>query len=101
MPKFFEVAKAEDIKNYESISVVANGHFIAVGNNNGVYFAVSDICPHAGMPIGGGFVEEGCITCPHHFWQFDVKTGECPHIKGEKIETYECKILDGKVYVKI
>lgn len=101
MTEFVKVAKTSDIKNNESISVKVNGNFIAIGNSNGSFFAVSDICPHAGAPLGGGWVEDGCIVCPHHYWKFDLKTGDCPHIPGEKVITYELKIDGETILVKV
>jgi nitrite reductase/ring-hydroxylating ferredoxin subunit len=101
MAEFVKVAKTNQIKLNESISVKANGNFIAIGNNKGKFFAVSDICPHAGAPLGGGWVEEDCIVCPHHYWKFNLETGDCPHIPGEKVITYELKVEGDEIFVKI
>lgn len=101
MAEFVKVATINQIKINESISVKAKGNYIAIGNEKGNFFAVSDICPHAGAPLGGGWVEEGCIVCPHHYWKFDLKTGECPHIPGEKVITYELKVEGEDIFVKI
>ena len=101
MGEFVKVAKTSQITINDSISVKAKGNFIAIGNDNGKFFAVSDICPHAGAPLGGGWIEDGCIVCPHHYWKFNLKTGECPHVDGEKVITYELKVEGDAIYVKV
>ncbi|PCJ62889.1 MAG: ferredoxin [Planctomycetota bacterium] len=101
MEVFVKVAKTSEIKLNGSVSIRTDNQFIAVGNNNGKYFAVSDICPHAGAPLGGGWIEDDCIVCPFHCWKFNVNTGECPHIEGEFLKVFEIKIEDEDIYVKI
>ena len=41
--------------------------------------AVPDRCPHAGVELSGGFVEDGQLVCPMHGWRFDLATGRCVH----------------------
>jgi len=48
---------------------------IAVFLVNGVYYAIDDTCPHMGASLAGGFVENGTVTCPWHFWRFRLSDG--------------------------
>ncbi|MEZ0395772.1 MAG: Rieske (2Fe-2S) protein [Anaerolineales bacterium] len=38
--------------------------------------AVTNKCPHLGLPLAGGKVESETITCPFHGSKFDLNTGE-------------------------
>ena len=42
------------------------------------FCAVSNKCPHLGLPLAGGKldVEQGTITCPFHNSRFDLCSGE-------------------------
>jgi nitrite reductase/ring-hydroxylating ferredoxin subunit len=40
------------------------------------FLAVSNRCPHLGLPLAGGKVEGEKITCPFHNSQFNLRTGE-------------------------
>ncbi|KAK3247277.1 hypothetical protein CYMTET_43220 [Cymbomonas tetramitiformis] len=44
------------------------------GEDNQVH-CLSDVCPHRGAPLSGGWVEKkdgkNCIVCPYHGWAFD------------------------------
>lgn len=39
--------------------------------------AVIDRCPHRGVALSLGKVEDGCLVCPFHGWTFDEKGRNC------------------------
>jgi nitrite reductase/ring-hydroxylating ferredoxin subunit len=36
---------------------------------------VQAFCPHLEGPLFQGSVSDGCVTCPWHFWRFDLRSG--------------------------
>jgi 3-phenylpropionate/trans-cinnamate dioxygenase ferredoxin subunit len=64
-------------------------------------FGVSNRCPHLGCSLSNGTLKEYTVTCPCHGWSFDVRNGQYLKSKEVTLLTYECKIQDGKVQVKI
>lgn len=38
--------------------------------------AFKDLCIHRGAELSGGYIEDGCLTCPYHGWQYD-RSGAC------------------------
>lgn len=42
----------------------------------GKVYAFEDACSHDGEEISCGKLEGSVITCPRHFAQFDIRTGE-------------------------
>jgi nitrite reductase/ring-hydroxylating ferredoxin subunit len=43
-------------------------------------FAVADVCPHLDLPLaafGPVEVRGERLICPWHYWEFDVRTGQC------------------------
>jgi len=71
---------------------------VAVFNVGGTLYAIDDLCPHMGASLSGGHVDDGCITCPWHYWRFRlsdgawadsprVKTGSYPvHVVGDDVQ---------------
>ncbi|MHB2019417.1 MAG: Rieske (2Fe-2S) protein [Candidatus Xenobia bacterium] len=49
---------------------------VAVFNLDGEFYAIDNLCPHRGGPLGDGWVEHGVVTCPWHGWEFEIKTGQ-------------------------
>jgi len=49
---------------------------VVLFRHQGKLFCLSNICPHRHQPsIYRGFVENGCVTCPEHFWTYRLDTG--------------------------
>ena len=64
------VGTIDEIPPGDFKAIVHDDKPIAVFNVDGVYFAISNICPHAAGPLGQGFIENGRIVCPWHGWSF-------------------------------
>ena len=98
MPQRVTVAKVGDIPEGEAIVVNVRQKDVAVFNVGGTLRAIDDMCPHMGASLSGGFVEDGCVTCPWHYWRFHladgawadnpkVKIGAYPvHVEGDEIQ---------------
>ena len=54
--------------------VVGAGAAVVVMTGDGPR-AFANRCPHNDLPLDGAWIRDGMLTCPHHFWRFDVTTG--------------------------
>ena len=73
MGRLVTVSQTTDIPEGEAIGVDVGRERIAVFNYKGRFFAVSDVCPHAGGPLSQGWAEDGKVTCPWHGWTFELE----------------------------
>lgn len=73
---FAEVAKVSDVAPGGLIAVEAGGEEIILGNCDGKIYAVSRRCGHMNASLELGTLDGYIITCPLHFAQFDMTTGE-------------------------
>lgn len=97
----FKLADKKDIPPGKSIIVLSpKGQEIALFNIDGEIFALENACPHQGGPLGEGEVENACVTCPWHGWQFDVKTGTCINMPGEDAIKMTIEVRGDGVYLK-
>src|SRR5262245_15739385 len=57
---------------------VANveGKAVCLTRTRGKITAFSNKCPHVGLPLARGKLQNGVIQCPFHGSRFDVRTGE-------------------------
>jgi nitrite reductase/ring-hydroxylating ferredoxin subunit len=77
---------------------------VALFRHQGKLFCLSNICPHRHQPsIYRGYVENGCVTCPEHFWTYRLDTGENINQKQgiKKLKTYEVIEKDGVILIHI
>ena len=82
---------------------------ILIVNYNYNYYAIGRKCTHMGGDLSNGKLDGKIVTCPRHGSRFDITTGESisgPKIgflklKTKKVPSYEVKIENDKVKVKI
>ncbi|MFT5107715.1 MAG: 3-phenylpropionate/trans-cinnamate dioxygenase ferredoxin subunit [Verrucomicrobiales bacterium] len=75
MPEPISIAKTTDLEEGQGKCFVVNDHKIAVFKSEGEFYAMDDLCTHADAPLSDGWVNKGCVACPWHGAEFDLKTG--------------------------
>ncbi len=101
MENEFFAAKTDDIAPGTSQVCQIEGKFIAIFNDGGTFRAIDDMCPHAGASLGEGWLDDGCVTCPWHAWQFRLSDGAYMQNLSLKVETFPVRIQDGDIFVTI
>ncbi len=71
----------------------------ALTNVDGCYSALDNACPHQGGPLGEGSIENGCLRCPWHGWDFDPVTGKPPGGYDDGVDTFPVEQRDDGVYI--
>lgn len=57
-------------------AVDLDGEETVVARVGGRCYALGGICPHDGAPLADGELDGTTLTCPWHFTEFDVTTGQ-------------------------
>jgi 3-phenylpropionate/trans-cinnamate dioxygenase ferredoxin subunit len=65
---------------------------ILIANVDGKYYAIGNICTHAGGDLSKGILDGNIVTCPKHGSKFDVTTGKA--VSGPKVLFLRLKIKD-------
>ena len=100
-PGFERAIAAADLPPGACMEVAVAGRPISLYNVGGQFFALGNSCLHRGGPLGQGMLEGQVVMCPWHAWTWDVTTGENTANGTLKMPTYEVKVEDGQVYVKV
>lgn len=58
-------------------------------------------CAHLGYALDRGEVDNGIITCLHHGFKYNLKTGECLTIPDVSLQLYPVQIKEDKVFVQL
>jgi vanillate O-demethylase monooxygenase subunit len=65
--------------------------------------ALIDRCPHRGMQLSKGWVEEARLVCPYHGWSYDARgNGSSPATPSVKVcaESFEAKERLGAIWIR-
>lgn len=101
MAEFVTVARTDELSPGECRVVEVGNIELALINREGTFFAVDNVCPHQGGPLGLGDVEGDAIVCPWHAWKFDLATGEKTNNPELKVQTYPVRVENGEVKVSL
>jgi len=63
--------------------------------------AVSAQCLHKGASLEGGVCREGVITCPSHWWRYDLRDGSLQGTPGAGLTVYPARVHEGVVEVQM
>lgn len=70
------VASTQDVSTQKALKASAEGQSVLVAKVGDGYCAIANKCPHLGLPMAKGKLENGVITCPFHGSKFEVCTGK-------------------------
>lgn len=71
--------------------VVVEGQSILLTRWEGQVYALEDTCPHRGVPLHKGELDDGCVMCPAHGWAFALINGEGRTVLGTSVRSYPVK----------
>lgn len=102
MDNTIRVCAVGDIPEGGSTVVEVNGKDVAVFHvAGGQYFAIDDMCPHAGASLSGGHVENGIVTCPWHYWRFNLSDGAWADNPRVKTGCYQVAVTDQEILIRL
>src|SRR5438105_12098130 len=100
MENFVKVAETSEIPMGHGKVVEVGGYTIAVLNSGGTFYAIDNLCPHKGGPLGEGVVVGNTVICPWHRWIFDVTNGKCLINPIAKVACFELKVEGEDILIK-
>ena len=80
--------------------VVKDG-VLYVGSSKGRFYAIDNLCPHRGGPLGEGDIEGAIVVCPWHGWRWDVTTGANANNPAVRVSCYAVTVEQGAVFVAL
>lgn len=97
------VAAAAEVAEGHCIGVRVGDKEIAVYHlQGGEYHATDNVCSHEYALLTEGWMENGCIECPLHAAQFDIRTGKALSAPAdEDLAVFQVKVEGGDVLVNV
>ena len=99
MEGYVRVVSRKDIAEGCGKSIRVDGKDVAIFNIDGQYYAMDDICPHMGAPLGEGTLDGENVICPWHGWTFNVKTGKFTTNPDAGVDSYNLKVEGDDIFV--
>jgi nitrite reductase (NADH) small subunit len=101
VPYYLPVATLDEIPPGERKIVTLGEREVAVFNVAGALYAIENLCPHQGGPLGEGWLEGTLLTCPWHGWCFDIRSGAMTLGDFSTAETFEIRVEGTTVFIAL
>jgi nitrite reductase/ring-hydroxylating ferredoxin subunit len=95
------VARAADVPDGGGLAVSIEGRQVALFRMDDAIVAVQGECLHRGGPLALGDLRGTVLTCPWHWWRYDLRTGRRVDDPSVCLERYPVEIEDGFVVVTV
>ena len=96
-----KVAEVTEVGEGQAKVLEVNGRSLAVFNVSGRFYAIDNLCPHRGGPLGEGDLEGTVVVCPWHGWRWDVTTGANTNNPAVRVGCYPVSVEQGSLFVTL
>lgn len=102
MANWIKIAQVGQVDEDESLAIEVDGKQLALHHTEGEYFVTDNVCTHQYALLSDGYIEDGCVECPLHQAQFDLRTGKAMCAPATvDIQTYEVKTEGDDILVAL
>ena len=96
-----DVAAAADVPMGRGLAVTTEGRAIAIFRLDDGLVAYQGACLHRGGPLAEGICRDGVVTCPAHWWRYDLRSGSRVDAPDLRLARYPVEARDGRVLVTV
>jgi len=96
-----EIGPVESFPANRGVRIEVGDKTIAVFNVVGQYYAIDDVCPHAGGSLSDGSVAGTTVTCPLHQAEIDCRTGQAGPPCASDVETYDVSCDSKSLFIDL
>ena len=98
---FIPVGRVADFVPGKGKMVTVEGRHIALFRLGDDFFALDNMCLHRGGPLCEGMIENDVVTCPWHFWSYEIRTGTMVQDPRVGVSKHDVRIDGDQVSVRL
>jgi len=99
--EWVRVASASDVKPGQVTKAKVGRDPVCLGNVDGEFLAIYDICSHEYVELHEGWLEGDEVECPQHGSKFSMRTGAVRGLPATKpVAAFEVKVEGDDVYLR-
>lgn len=95
-----EVCDIDELWDGEMACFRAGDAAVLLVKLDGGFHAYQARCPHQGVALAEGELENGRLTCRAHRWQFDAATGQGVNPRGAQLNRFPVHVVGRAVLIE-
>jgi nitrite reductase (NADH) small subunit len=99
--EFVPVGRVSDFAPGAGKMVNVAGRHVALFRLGDEFFALDNMCLHRGGPLCDGDIKNGVVTCPWHFWSYEIRTGTMVQDPRVGVSKHEVRTDGDQVSVRL
>jgi nitrite reductase (NADH) small subunit len=99
--EFVPVGRVSEFAPGAGRMVSVSGRNVAVFRLGDEFFALDNMCLHRGGPLCDGEILNGVVTCPWHFWSYEIRTGTMVQDPRVGVSKHDVRIDGEQVAVRL
>jgi len=97
---WIKIAATTQLQEDEAMPINIGDAQLALFRSGGAFHVTDNVCTHQYALLTDGYVEDGCVECPLHQAQFDLRTGEAKCAPAtQPIRVYPVRVEGTDVFV--
>ncbi|HEV8015144.1 MAG TPA: Rieske 2Fe-2S domain-containing protein, partial [Stellaceae bacterium] len=97
-----DVGAADELSRRPVQRALARKITVALSYKDGRFGTISNVCNHAGGPLGDGALDGDYLVCPWHHWKFQRCSGLGePGFEEDCVPSWPVKVEAGRVLVNL
>lgn len=96
-----DVCALDDLKDEGIAARAVDGREVLLYRHGDAVSCVDNACAHMGMPLDGGFLDNGTLRCPYHGFVYLLETGECLTVPEVQLAVHAVKVSGDRVSVRL
>ncbi|MEM8608553.1 MAG: NifU family protein [Myxococcota bacterium] len=94
-------ADLDDIPEGGVLRIELDGTDLILSRNGSVVSCFENACAHLGLPIHENPPVDGILECPHHGFQYDLRSGECLTAPEVQLQSHAVRVVGERVDVRV
>lgn len=100
LPGWIPLTTIDDIPSEGVLAVDLDGLKLIVSRSGDRILVYHNSCSHLAMPLDGGQVEDGILSCPFHGFRYRLETGECLTAPEMSLQPHPVKVRGDRVLIR-
>jgi nitrite reductase (NADH) small subunit len=98
---FVPVGRTVDFTPGQGRMVTVSGRHVALFRLGDEFFALDNMCLHRGGPLCDGQIENDVVTCPWHFWSYEIRTGTMVQDPRVGVSKHDVRVDGEEISVRL
>ncbi len=98
---WYSVVACERIPDGGVLAVTVAGRELLLTRSGEQLRCYDNACAHRGLPLDGGNIADGVLTCPHHGFSYYLDDGSCVSAPGVALLSHPLRLRADLVEVKL